>query len=179
MNLIIYHALFPCGGLRAVMASLDYDTLSPGYDELYGREQVEKYRECFRLLRITCLGRVLDAGCGTALLLEYLHSNNTPYRAYVGIDKSAGMLRQARPKLRGEDHLIQADIHHLPIRDKALDQAFMFTVIHHLRAGEALDELARTVRGPIVVSRHKRLESRLPRAAKLVGTSSSDDLHLL
>ncbi|MDJ0269251.1 MAG: class I SAM-dependent methyltransferase [Aigarchaeota archaeon] len=161
------------------MASLDYDALSPGYDELYGQEQMEKYRECFRLLRITCLGKVLDAGCGTALLLEYLHSNNIPYEAYIGIDKSAGMLRQALPKLRGEAHLIQADIHHLPIRDKTLDQAFMFTVIHHLEAERALGELVRAVRGPIVVSRHRRLGCRLPRVSKLVGMLSSDDLHLL
>nr|MEB3844198.1 hypothetical protein [Desulfurococcales archaeon] len=47
-----------------------YEATAQGYDELYRAEQYEKYFAALR--RVPPSGRVLDAGCGTGLLIEFL-----------------------------------------------------------------------------------------------------------
>ena len=139
------------------MAYLDYDRLSTCYDMLYGEEQREKYREVFKGLQRE-LGVVLDIGCGTALLLEYMrNSPHHEFTYYIGVDKSIGMLRVAKRRGGAEADLIQADAHHIPLREKSIDKALAITVIHHLEEEKALEEIRRVTREEAIITYHKRI----------------------
>ena len=68
--------------------STPYDDIANNYDSLfYKKKYLEENRSLFRLLNIK--GKVLDIGCGTGLLPEWVSLNPSNY---VGIDPSKGML---------------------------------------------------------------------------------------
>ena len=142
------------------MTYLSYDILSERYDELYGDEQVEKYGYIMRIYGGN-LGIVLDAGCGTGLLLEYIkHSQRAEYSHYVGVDISIGMLRLARLRKDSMSDFIHADVHKLPFRDKCFDTTMSITVIHHLNHEVALGEMKRVTRCKVIVTQNKVLDNR-------------------
>ena len=72
-----------------------YNRLAQGYDADYGTpmDRAEE-REISRLVKPYLDGTVLDAGCGTGLLLD-LHPN---IDSYHGVDISAGMLEKHKEK---------------------------------------------------------------------------------
>ncbi len=123
------------------MLRAGYDVLPEGYEELYGEEQAEKYEAALSLLDLPSLSKVLDAGCGIALLYRYLRGKGFK-GLYVGIDIDLGRLRYAAERLEGLE-LIQADAEHLPFRSNSFDLVASFTVIHLLEVGRAVGELLR------------------------------------
>jgi len=139
------------------MASLSYDELGAGYDELYEDEQYAKYRYALQLLGLQELQVILDAGCGTGLLLKHLRAHGHSYRDYVGLDLSSGTLAVAKQRSGASDHIIQADIHFLPFRRRAFDHTFAFTVLHHLDPQPSMKEMARVTRKALIVTAHKQL----------------------
>lgn len=142
------------------MAYLSYDILSERYDELYGEEQVGKYKNVVKIYGGN-LGVVLDAGCGTGLFLEYVkHSREVEYLLYVGVDISLGMLRIARLRKDNTSDFIYADVHKLPFRDKCFDTTVSITVIHHLNHKIALEEMKRVTRCRVIVTQNKMLDDR-------------------
>lgn len=96
-------------------------------------------------------GRVLEAGCGTGLVLSRIGA-----RSRVGADISSGML--ARARARGH-RVVQSDLTRLPFRDGAFDVVCSFKVLAHVpdRAA-ALAELARVTRpgGKLVLEFYNR-----------------------
>jgi len=118
-------------------------------------------------------GRVLEAGCGTGLILRTLGP-----RA-VGADLSRGMLRKARE--RGLP-VVQASVVQLPFRDGAFDGACSFKVLAHVpQIREALEEIARVVRpgGHVALEFYNRrslryLAWRLRRGRISEGTTEKD-----
>jgi ubiquinone/menaquinone biosynthesis C-methylase UbiE len=88
-------------------------------------------------------GPVLEAGCGTGLILQRLVQLNNGGPT-IGIDLSAGMLRVARS--RGLQ-IAQASVEALPFPDESFDTVVSFKVLAHVREIEqALAELARVTR---------------------------------
>jgi ubiquinone/menaquinone biosynthesis C-methylase UbiE len=85
--------------------------------------------------------RVLEAGCGTGLILERLR----PHVAeLVGVDLSHGMLRHAA---RRGQRVVQGSITQLPFPDQSFDAVCSFKVLAHVEQIErALGELARVTR---------------------------------
>jgi len=143
-------------------AVLGYDLLSLSYDELYGGEQMGKYHTVSRFLDLRKCGRILDIGCGTCLFYEYMTGHGWE-GDYVGLDLSAGMLERA--KMRGPQHIIQADGHRLPFRDKVFTHVFSFTVIHHCIPEIVQAEAERVSQRLVVISQHRRLGLRLYKRA--------------
>ncbi|MEM1946686.1 MAG: class I SAM-dependent methyltransferase [Candidatus Caldarchaeum sp.] len=142
------------------MAVLDYDRLSDCYDELYGEEQLSKYRAAVNMVGHLEFSCVLDVGCGTGLFLRFLREKGWTSE-YVGVDVSSGMLAKALEKADASSHVVMADAHHLPFRDNAFPILFSFTVLHHLNTSQFLAEASRVCGKLMVVTQHKRLSPRL------------------
>jgi ubiquinone/menaquinone biosynthesis C-methylase UbiE len=94
------------------------------------------------LIRRYGAGRdVLEAGCGTGLLLREAAK---VARRSVGLDLSRGMLGPARA--RGLE-VLQGSLTHLPLPDACVDLVYSMKVLPHIPPiREALAELARVVR---------------------------------
>lgn len=69
-----------------------YDKIADGYDELF-TDPVFKQEDQDLIEKLQITGRVLDVGCGTGLLLDYLKPVD-----YVGIDPSSQMLEHLKEK---------------------------------------------------------------------------------
>ncbi len=111
------------------------DARDAGYHALVDRLEVELVE------RYGTGARVLEAGCGTGLLLEKV--GRFAARA-VGMDLSPGMLAKAHARGLTAVH---ASIEALPFADDAFDLAYSFKVLPHVaEIGAALAELARVVR---------------------------------
>jgi len=123
-----------------------YDAISRGYDELYGEEQKRKYSVGLKLLKPGW--RVLDVGCGTALLAERVSES-----FYVGLDVSKGMLNKAMKRKRGLAELVLGDARSLPFRSSSFDSCYSFTVLQNVPEPErVLEEMGRVCKKALVSS---------------------------
>ncbi len=111
------------------------DPRGGGYHALIDELEVESVAELVR-------GRdVLEAGCGTGLILERLAHHASTVR---GFDLSPGML--ARARARGLDVTL-GDVTAVPFADESFDVVCSFKVLAHVsEIGRALSELARVTR---------------------------------
>ena len=136
---------------------LMYDRTYNSYDELYGEEQIKKYLIALR--RVSVKGNVLDVGCGTGLLIEFLKSQDLlkNIKKYVCLDISKGMLGVAYKRIEkfceSKCLGILADALHLPFREKSFDFTLSFTVLDLLTDPlEGVKEMLRVTRKTLIVS---------------------------
>lgn len=159
-----------------------YEAACESYDELYRAEQYEKYYVALR--KVKPHGVVLDAGCGTALLAEFLRGWGLidEVEAYICLDYSGCMLRIASWKLgvlcSGNCYMVMGDVERLPLRDNVADVAYAFTVLDLLEDPlRGLEELSRVTRGSVVVSVLKTLglkDKLIEMGFKILGVTSKD-----
>jgi ubiquinone/menaquinone biosynthesis C-methylase UbiE len=131
-----------------------YDEFSESYED----HRHEGYHRLLDELEMEvasryCTGSVLEAGCGTGLILNRLAKR--AQRA-TGIDLSAGMLKPAQAR---ELSVAQAPVDCLPFADGEFDAVFSFKVLAHIpNIGEALAELARVTKpgGHLVLEFYNR-----------------------
>lgn len=112
-----------------------YNALSSNYDELYGEEQRVKYGRLFKNTPKE-LGAVLDVGCGTGTLFEYLITSEFKVTRYICMDVSDKMVELALKKLNTFIEggmlidLIIADLTYPPFREEpAFNLITMITVL--------------------------------------------------
>jgi ubiquinone/menaquinone biosynthesis C-methylase UbiE len=134
-----------------------YEATYDSYDELYRGEQYEKYFSALRV--VPPRGAVLDAGCGTGLLIEFLASLKLVdgLSSLVCVDYSMNMLRLAlwRARVACPDKClaVYGNVESLPFESMSFDVAYSFTVIDLVDDPlAAISELARVSRGAVVVS---------------------------
>jgi len=159
-----------------------YESTCDSYDELYRAEQYKKYYVALK--KVKPYGVVLDAGCGTALLAEFLKGWGLlgDLESYICLDYSGCMLRIASWKLgvlcNGNCHVILGDVESIPLRDGSVDVAYAFTVLDLLDDPlRGLRELSRVTRDSIVVSvmRELSLKDRLAAMGfKVIGVTDKD-----
>jgi phosphatidylethanolamine/phosphatidyl-N-methylethanolamine N-methyltransferase len=106
-----------------------YDVHSMFYDATFGRLVKRRIERAIHHMNIGDSDLVLDLGIGTGVSLNYY-----PQRGHiVGVDLSAGMLREARKKIRerGLAHttVFQANALELPFGDSTFDHVFISHVI--------------------------------------------------
>lgn len=106
-----------------------YDIHSMFYDATFGRLVKRRIERAINHMNIAETDRVLDLGIGTGVSLNYY-----PQRGrLIGIDLSAGMLREARKKIRERDLdkacVFQANALELPFADDTFDHVFISHVI--------------------------------------------------
>ena len=129
-----------------------YDATASSYEELYGKEQQNKYDAALKAIEDNRLGKVLDVGCGPAVFLGRISSNST---LRVGVDISHQMLATARSTDTPSTHVLCADADFLPVRDCVFDSVFAFTLLQNMpRPTSTLREMFRVVRsgGMIVIT---------------------------
>jgi ubiquinone/menaquinone biosynthesis C-methylase UbiE len=143
-----------------------YDRFSTSYE----RERHHGYHRLIDDLELELVRRygtgrdILEAGCGTGLLLAEAARIG---RSAVGLDLSRGMLAKAQARgLR----VVQASLTQVPMPDASVDLVFSMKVLAHVPPiREAIAELARVTRP----GGHLLLEFYNPRSlrylAKLVG----------
>ncbi|MEM0000221.1 MAG: class I SAM-dependent methyltransferase [Desulfurococcaceae archaeon] len=137
------------------------------YDSLYRDEQFTKY-ECLFELGVEFKGTILDAGCGTALLYEYVESNRGETGAkYVCLDPDPEMLKIAGAKVRSPlIILIEGYAEELPFRNDAFDLIVSISTWGVLsRTPSMLKDLKSALRmgGVIVVTGHPKTYHVKPR----------------
>jgi len=126
-----------------------YDRLADIYDSLYGGEQKAKIKVIFKVMNVEAGRLVLDIGCGTGLLMEYLVADSG---CLVGVDLSVKSLRRARERLRrlGAEQdvsLIRADAENLPFRSEVFDKIFALTLLQNTPSPRrALREIIRVAK---------------------------------
>ncbi len=154
-----------------------YDDFSSHYD----RGRVRGYHALVDELEASVVEpyargrRVLEAGCGTGLLLSRI--DRVASRA-IGVDLSAGMLARARE--RGLT-VVQGSITALPFADASFDTVCSFKVLAHVPDIDgALRELARVTRpgGHLVLEFYNRWSlrylARLAAGARRIGAAHKE-----
>ena len=120
-----------------------YDEFAAGYEKRrhHGYHALIDRLEIAATLPFASGASVLEAGCGTGLILKEV----APLaRRAVGLDLSPGMLRKAHA--RGLD-VVHGSVTDLPFGDGEFDLAYSFKVLAHVeRIERAMGELARVVR---------------------------------
>ena len=114
-----------------------YNLTAEMYDSRYKDIQLEKYHTLLSNLDIS--GNILDLGCGTGFLQEFLTKSKL-----IGVDISFEMLRLARAR---KEKIIQADLDFLPFRNNSFDHVLSFTSLQNLPSfTKALQEIARVIK---------------------------------
>jgi len=104
-----------------------YDETAEIYDRRYAEIQKAKYRLVLENLPEN-VGRILDLGCGTGLLLDDLSKRGD---LVVGIDASEKMLGAAKAR-RAKAELVLADADHLPFKDASFDCVVSVTLLQNI-----------------------------------------------
>jgi ubiquinone/menaquinone biosynthesis C-methylase UbiE len=119
-----------------------YDEFAAGYEKRrhHGYHALIDRLEIAATLPYASGARVLEAGCGTGLILKEI----APLaKTAVGLDLSPGMLARARARgLR----VVHGSVTDLPFDDESFDLAYSFKVLAHVeRIEHAMAEMARVV----------------------------------
>src|SRR3954470_10516922 len=134
-----------------------YDIHSMFYDATFGRLVKRRIERAIHHMNIQPTDRVLDLGIGTGVSLNYYPKQGQ----IIGVDLSAGMLREARKKVRerGLDNAVvfQANALELPFADSTFDHVFISHVISVVSDPYKLVQEAQRVAKPgsrIVIVNH-------------------------
>ncbi len=161
-----------------------YESGCKVYDELYGEEQLEKYVSGLRLLPPH--GRVVDVGCGTGLLVEFMAKTGllSSVDLYVCVDISQCMARKAALRTMSlcsdKCLVVIADVYSLPFKDAEFDIAYSFSLINLLEDPvKALEEVGRVARKALATAVGSLGSfARLPKGWSSVGHVGKDHAYL-
>ena len=106
-----------------------YNLTSRFFNERYLEEQKNKYKYALSHLKLKPKSNVLDVGCGSGLIFNYLSSE---VGMIVGIDISNQLLLKAKKGKKKNIHLIQADADNIPIKNNIFDIVFAFTLLQNM-----------------------------------------------
>jgi phosphatidylethanolamine/phosphatidyl-N-methylethanolamine N-methyltransferase len=135
-----------------------YDIHSVFYDATFGRLVRRRIERAINHMNIADDDLVLDLGIGTGQSLNFYPTNRG---RIIGVDLSAGMLREARKKIRehGLERAVvfQANALQLPFADSTFDHIFLSHVISVVSDPVKLVQEAQRVAKPgarIVIVNH-------------------------
>jgi ubiquinone/menaquinone biosynthesis C-methylase UbiE len=120
--------------MSSVAKRQHFNKLAPQWDQLPHPEDAwPKVEEFVGRAWRTNPTLVLDAGCGTGILLPYVLKASPPVRRVVELDFAEGMLRENARKV-GDPRVARlcADAHTLPFLDACFDLVLCFGVLPHL-----------------------------------------------
>ncbi len=181
------HVLKP-GWQKRIIIRERYNTTFDSYDQLYIGEQFEKYS--FVIPYVKPVGTILDDGCGTGLLLEYLvmKRKHVHIKYYVCLDIASNMLTVARKRAKrlGIDahvEFVEADAQNLPLRSKSIDNTYSFTVFTLLdNPNEGVEEAIRVTRCQLaytLLSKAMNRQLTSIRYGRYIGSTSKDHCYIV
>lgn len=127
-----------------------YDLTAHLYNMRYSEEQKAKYDVALEGVGNSA-GLVLDAGCGTGLLFDYVANRA---KVVVGLDISRRTLLAAREcaKVFSNVHLVCADVDYMPFRDRLFSGVYAMTLIQNSpNALVTLHEITRVSKNGAVI----------------------------
>jgi ubiquinone/menaquinone biosynthesis C-methylase UbiE len=141
-----------------------YDLTACIYDMRYAREQADKIEAVLKNVGMEKHGLILDVGCGTGILFDYVADKAD---AILGLDLSKKTLLQATEHIRetrlANIHLIQADADNMPFCPDVFNRVFAMTILQNTPNPEkTLAEMKRVARNDavFVVSGLKKIFAR-------------------
>lgn len=123
----------------------NYDNTARIYDEQYREEQSLKISFTLKRVMPKVSDIVMDVGCGTGMLFEYLHD----YKLLVGVDPSTNMLKKAKRRTRKGSNmeLVLGDIEALPFRGDSTDVVYCISVLQLMNdPRNGLEEILRVLK---------------------------------
>jgi len=108
-----------------------YNITAGIYDMRYAEEQTAKIEAALQHVKISKNDRVLDVGCGTGFLFDYVTNKA---KVTVGLDISKKSLLEAKQRAKSfrRIDLILADAANMPLKDRLFSHVFAFTVIQNV-----------------------------------------------
>lgn len=137
--------LFGRNGSRSAVIT-EYTRLALIYDSRWSFYIRATSRETCKRLSLPASGKLLDAGCGTGVLLN-LVATRYPDATLVGIDPVPDMLGVARKRLPAGVELAVAWADRLPFTEKSFDVIVSASMFHYVRQPViTLNEMRRVLR---------------------------------
>lgn len=155
----------------------EYTTLAASYDRRWRHYLEVTTDHTVEALDPRDGERILDAGCGTGLLLRRVAAR-APAARLVGVDRTRPMIRRADPKLAAS---VVGDIRHLPLASGSLDAVVLASVLQYVPNEEGvLAEAARVLRpgGRIVITAWDGGSLRVRVLAQWLRLRGRADVHL-
>ena len=97
---------------------------------LFKNINAKMQKKVVQLTNIEYNSKILDAGCGTGILLEILYAEEKNLNLY-GIDISEKMLKIAKKKLGNNANISLQSAEELNFGDKSFDYVFVIDAFHH------------------------------------------------
>lgn len=154
--------------MSAMPGNTPYDLTAGLYDSLYGDEQRTKYKYIEASIPGIFSEDLLDIGCGTALLLEYLKDMGRDLSRYMCLDPSEGMLHIASKRGDYRSIFVMGLAEDLPLRDSSFSRVLAITVWENITGkSRALEEALRVLGSPgvAIFSKHSRTSVPPPSSA--------------
>ena len=129
-----------------------YNKIAKGYDELYGEEQLNKWKIAQKLIKFSKKDKILDIGCGTGLITSKIAKK---VGFVIGLDNSEEMINHAKetPNIK----YVVSDAKKLPYEDNSFSKVVSFTMIQDLANwNPVLKEIKRVSNGDILLTVQKR-----------------------
>lgn len=123
-----------------------YDLTAHIYDMRYAEEQTAKIQAVMQNIKMEKESLVLDVGCGTGLLFNYVANKA---KTIVGLDISRKILLQAKERAKKfpNVHLILADADNMPLKESTFSHLFAITLIQNMPSPfKTLNEVKRVTK---------------------------------
>jgi ubiquinone/menaquinone biosynthesis C-methylase UbiE len=128
-----------------------YDLTAQMYDMRYAEEQSAKIKTALDCLKMEKHSLVLDVGCGTGLLFNYVAGKA---ETVVGLDISRKSLLHAKNRSQkfASVNLIWADADNLPFNNEVFSHVFAITLIQNMPSPvKTLTEVKRVTKNDAVI----------------------------
>ena len=128
-----------------------YDLTAHIYDMRYAEEQAAKIEAAFEGFKVEKGSLVLDAGCGTGILFDYVADKAG---TTVGLDISRKTLLQTKKRAKNFQrlYLILADADNMPLNGNIFSHVFSITLIQNMpNPAKTLDEIKRVAKDDAVI----------------------------
>lgn len=128
-----------------------YNLTAKTYDLQYAEEQKAKIEAALEKVKLAKNSLILDVGCGTGLLFEYVAGKA---ETVVGLDVSRKMLQQARERSAkfGNVHLVLADADYAPFKNEVFSHLFAITLLQNMpNPGKTLTEIKRIAKKAAII----------------------------